>query len=63
MNTIKSVIAVNSSRVESGVVVTLQSTSIILAILVSSSILVGLVIKLVTNLNEISLSMRQIKED
>ncbi len=63
MNNFKPSIAVNPLRTESGIVVTLESTSIILGILVSGSILLGLGIKLVTNVNKISLSITQIQKD
>jgi hypothetical protein len=62
VNIIKPIIAVNS-HTDAGIVVTLQSTSVFLAILVSGSILVGLGIKLVSNINRISLSINQIQED
>jgi parvulin-like peptidyl-prolyl isomerase len=63
MNTIKPVVAVNSRHTESGVVVTLQSTSILLGILVSGAMLTHLGIKLITNVNNISLSIAQIQKD
>jgi hypothetical protein len=60
---LKPVIAVNSRYTESGIVVTLQSTSIFLGILVSGAALTHLGIKLVTNINNISLSIAQIQKD
>jgi hypothetical protein len=63
MNNFNPVIAVNSSHIESGIVVTLQSTSILLGILVSGAALTHLGIKLVTNISNISLSIAQIQKD
>jgi hypothetical protein len=62
MNTFKTVAAI-SSQPEPGIVVTLQSTSILLGILVSGSVLLGLAIKLISNVNKISLSITQIQKD
>ncbi len=61
MNTSKTIIVVNQP--EPGIVVTLQTTSVLLGILVSGSILLGIGIKLVTNINKISLSIAQIQKD
>jgi hypothetical protein len=61
MNTFKTVAAV--SQPEPGIVVTLQTTGVFLGILVSASILLGLGIKLVSNVNKISLSISQIQKD
>ncbi|MBW4480840.1 MAG: hypothetical protein KME54_29405 [Tolypothrix brevis GSE-NOS-MK-07-07A] len=61
MNTFKTV-AVTSQQ-EPAFIVTLQSTSVILGIVVSGSILLGLGIKLVSNVNKISLSISQIQKD
>jgi hypothetical protein len=61
MNTFKTIIVVNQP--EPGIVVTLQTTSVLLGILVSGSILLGIGIKLVTNINKISLSIAQIQKD
>jgi hypothetical protein len=64
MSTLKPVIAINANvQSEPGIVVTLQTTSVLLGILVSGSILLGLGIKLVTNVNKISLSITQIQKD
>jgi hypothetical protein len=62
MSTLKPIVAVNP-HAQSGLVVTLESTSILLGILVSGSILLGIGIKLVTNVNKISLSIIQIQKD
>jgi uncharacterized protein YoxC len=62
VNNFKPVIAV-SPNTQSGVVVTLQSTSLLFGILVSASVLAGLAIKLISNINKISLSINQIQEN
>jgi hypothetical protein len=61
MKTFKTVAAI--SQPEPGIVVTLQTTSVLLGILVSGSILFSLGIKLVSNVNKISLSISQIQQD
>lgn len=60
MTTTQQTIAVSDSP---GVMITLESTGIFLGILVSVSVLAGLGIKIVTSINQISLSIKQIKED
>ncbi len=60
MNTTQSTIATTSSPV---ITVTLESVGVFTGILVSISVLGTLAVKLVNNLNNISTSITQIKED
>ncbi|MEH2073375.1 MAG: hypothetical protein V7K57_03110 [Nostoc sp.] len=60
MNTTQSTIATTSSPV---ITITLESVGVFTGILVSLSVLGTLAVKLVNNLNNISISITQIKED
>ncbi|MDZ7970663.1 MAG: hypothetical protein RM368_38030 [Nostoc sp. DedSLP03] len=63
MNTTQSTIAVSSSASSPVITVTLESVGVFTGICVSLSVLGTLAVKLVNNLNNISTSITQIKED
>lgn len=59
----KTVIAVSSNNTQPTLTLTLESTGILLGILVSFSILLGGTVKVITKFNSISNSIRDLRED
>ncbi len=61
MNTTKSQIAVTTPANSPGITLTLESTGVFLGILVSVSVLAGVAIRIISNMNSISASIIQIE--
>jgi hypothetical protein len=58
-----SLIGVNNSSSQPALTITLESTGIFLGILVSTSMLIGVAVKVVSRFNEIASEIRDLKED
>ncbi|WP_017317117.1 hypothetical protein [Mastigocladopsis repens] len=59
----KPIIAVNDSPSSTGVTLTLESTGVILGILVSASVLAAAVIKIITSFNNLANTLKELDED
>ncbi|MBW4425932.1 MAG: hypothetical protein KME50_16145 [Nostoc desertorum CM1-VF14] len=63
MITTKTVIAINPSTPQAGLVVTLEGTNLVLAILISTIGLLGIFAKIVSRFNAITNEIRDLRED